>query len=103
MTAVNQREFTAEIVGMIRRDRARRSRGKAFRSFLGRLFGALLTGFLTALLNGWLFMLAVGVIHDHWLPRVGPVGYWWSVLICWLLRSALSSTASATTKNGADR
>jgi hypothetical protein len=95
VNATDQRALGADLLAIIRRDRARRSRWKKFGEFLGKLLTALVAGFLTALINGWLFMLAIGVIHEHWVSALPTLGFWWSVLISWLLRSALSSTGSA--------
>jgi len=35
---------------------------------------------------GWLFMLLVGVVHAEWLPGLPTIGYWWAVLIIFMLR-----------------
>lgn len=36
-------------------------------------------------LNGWLFMLAVDVAHDHWIPQLPTIGYPWATLLAALL------------------
>lgn len=97
---LNERALLTEVISIVRKDRERRSRWRKFGSFLNKLFVALITGFLVALTSGWMFMLAVGVIHDHWLPQVPTLGYWWAVLIAWLLSSALSRTPTSTKKEG---
>lgn len=102
MTAMDQRALFAEMLTIVRKDRQRRSRWRKFGAFLGKLLTALLTGFLRALSCGWGFMLAVGVIHAEWLPQVPTLGFWWAVLIAWLLRWALSQ-ASASSKKDGDR
>ncbi len=101
MSAVNQRSISADLLGIIRRDQARRSRKAKSGKFLGLLFTALLTGFLHALIGGWMFMLAVDAMHEHWLPQLPTLGDWWAVWIAWLLRSALSTTTAA--KSDGDR
>jgi hypothetical protein len=100
VTTLNQQALFAEMLTIVRKDRARRSRWRKLGSFLGALFGALALGFLNALSSGWAFMLAVGVVHAEWLPQVPTLGYWWSVLIAWLLRWALTHTPSSTKKEG---
>lgn len=96
MNAADQRALGADLLNIIRRDRARRSRRAQIGKFFGSLFESLLTGFLIALLQGWLFMLAVGVIHAHWIPQVPTIGFWWSVLV-WLLLPSRGTTAKTST------
>lgn len=79
-----------ELLDIIRRDRARRTRRQRFGKFLGKFFTSLLTGALAALMGGWMFMLGAAVIHDHWWPQVPTIGYWWAVLVVWLLRGVFS-------------
>lgn len=40
--------------------------------------------------TGWMFMLAVGVIHHEWIHKLPTLGYWWSVIIAGLLRAAFT-------------
>jgi hypothetical protein len=75
-----------ELLGLIRRDRTRRTRRQKFGKFL------------KALLGGWFFMLGVGVVHAEWLPQVPTLGYWWAVLIGYLLRCGLTRTPQSTSK-----
>jgi hypothetical protein len=84
-----------ELLDIIRRDRARRSRGERFGRAAGKFFGALLTGALVALTNGLFFMLGVGVMHDHWWPQIPTIGYWWAVLTVMLLRGVFSRTPAS--------
>lgn len=49
-------------------------------------------GALLILVQGWLFMLVVGVVHHEWLPGVPAIGYWWAVLISFLISGALQAT-----------
>lgn len=54
-----------------------------------------ITNFLTTqllnFLGGWEFMLAVGVIHAEWIPQLPTIGYWWALLIVFLLRRTFSA------------
>jgi hypothetical protein len=43
------------------------------------------------LVAGWAFMLAIGVIHHEWIRSCPTIGYWWSVLLASLIRTALYS------------
>ncbi|GIE30126.1 hypothetical protein Ait01nite_031710 [Actinoplanes italicus] len=97
MNATDQRALGAELIGIIRRDKARRSRRAALGKFFSRLVEVLLTGFMVALLRGWLFMLAVGAIHHHWMPQIPTLGYWWAVLI-WALMPSLDIVKSERAK-----
>lgn len=99
MNVSDQRVLGNQLLGLIRREQARITRRKQVRKFFGLLFKSLLTGFLIALLRGWLFMLAVGVVHEHWMPQVPTIGYWWAVLIWWLLPS--SETVKSKPEGGA--
>jgi hypothetical protein len=46
---------------------------------------ALLLSPIQALIGGLWFMLAVGIVHAEWLPKLPTIGYWWAVLIVFLL------------------
>jgi hypothetical protein len=48
---------------------------------------------LTTLSGGWLFMLAVGVIHGEWISACPTIGFWWAVLLGSLIRGALYNPA----------
>ncbi len=45
-----------------------------------------------ALAQGWALMLAVGIIHSEWIPALPTIGYWWAVLIVFLLSGSFSRT-----------
>lgn len=83
--STDQRALFAEFTDIIRRDRARRSRWRKFGSFLGKVFEAAVTSLLSSMLGGWTLMLAVAVAHDHWIPQLPTIGYWWAVLLFFLL------------------
>lgn len=36
--------------------------------------------------SGWLFMLAVGIVHHEWIPACPTIGFWWSLVLVVLLR-----------------
>jgi hypothetical protein len=74
---------------MVRKQRRKNQRRDATRKFTKAFLKALLLGLLNSALGGFWFMLAVGVIHHEWLPELPTLGYWWSVLIAYLLRVAL--------------
>lgn len=44
---------------------------------------------LASLFFGWVFMLMIGVIHHEWLHGMPTIGYWWAVLITFMLRIVL--------------
>lgn len=46
------------------------------------LWSWLFSGF-AALAQGWVLMIALTIIHRHWIPAVPTTGYWWAVLITW--------------------
>lgn len=46
-------------------------------------------------LKGFLLMLAVGIIHAHWIPQLPTIGYWWAVLVMAVLPSFGGSTKKA--------
>jgi predicted MFS family arabinose efflux permease len=94
MTTMNH-TFAAELAGLVRKDRQRRSRRRRIGEFLGNLIAAQIGVALGALLGGWLFMLAVGVAHAHWIPQLPTIGYWWSALIIWLLPTGAHRTSKS--------
>lgn len=80
-----------ELLDIVRKDRARRTRRQKLRTFFEKLFQGALTSAVFSLMNGWMLMLAVGVVHAHWWPAVPTIGYWWAVLIVWLLNGVFSA------------
>lgn len=94
----DQRVLLGELLSIAKRDRARRTRRKAFDEFLGNLIAGQITLAVVALINGWMLMLAVAVTHEHWIPELPTIGYWWAVLITWLLRLG---TGAGSSKGGA--
>jgi len=89
---VGNRAVLDELLSIAKRDRARRSRWRKFGAFLGAFIEGKLTAFLTSLFGGWLLMLAVEVAHDHWIPQLPTIGYWWAVLIYFLLPTPATSS-----------
>lgn len=59
------------------------------------IIGVILLGLVVSaagsLAFGWVFMLLIGVVHAEWLPALPTIGYWWAVLITFLLRATLMS------------
>ncbi len=86
MSALNY----TDAVRLIKRGRRAERRAEVVK----KLIVGLLTGFLLSLLKGWLLMLAVGVIHNHWIPQCPTIGYWWAVLVMLLMPSLGSSGKS---------
>lgn len=71
----------------------------AIAEFIAAVLGSLVVTAVASMLGGWMFMLAVGVAHHEWLPGLPTIGYWWAVLLTWLIRSAaLSAPASGGEK-----
>lgn len=73
----------AEVYRLAKKGRKAEQRGKAIKALLG----SLALGAVTALIKGWLFMLAVGVAHAHWVSGLPTIGFWWAVLFMWLMPS----------------
>lgn len=59
--------------------------------------GALIAGIIAALLGGWMFMLAVGIVHHEWIRACPTIGFNWSVALAALVRGALF--LNTTSKN----
>lgn len=86
-----------DLLNLVIKDRKRRSRREA----LGKFVVEFVSAAVLSLLYGWEFMLAVGVIHLHWLPVMPTIGYWWAVLVVWLLRAIFTPNTSSA--KAADR
>jgi hypothetical protein len=84
----------AQAARLIKKGRRAEQRGKALEGCIT----SLITSVLTIFLKGWLFMLAVGIAHEHWVHRLPTIGFWWSVL----LMAVLPSFGSSSTKGKAD-
>jgi hypothetical protein len=83
----------AEIGRLVKKGRRAEKRAKAVEGCITALITSLISGFL----KGWLFMLAVGIMHDHWVPALPTIGFWWSVLLMFVLPSF--GTAPSKTKD----
>jgi hypothetical protein len=46
---------------------------------------------LTSFLYGFILMLTVEVVHDHWLPSVPTIGYWVAVLVAFTVSALFKS------------
>lgn len=91
MTATDRK-----IVDLLRADTHRRKR----RALLADLITAYVTGAISALVNGWFLMLTVGLAHDEWVPALPTIGYWWAVLLAYLLQGVFSCVAPSKSKGG---
>lgn len=100
---MTDRDMGTALADLVRKDAQRKSRKKKFGTFLSTIATVLLTDVLTSLLAGWSLMLAVAVIHDHWITTCPTVGYWWAVLIAFLFRSALPSRSGSSKTSGGTR
>lgn len=96
MTTLNDRVIVGELLTLVRKDRQRKSRRKAFGKFLG----SLVTAALLSLTHGFYLMLAVGIVHHEWISSCPTIGYWWAVALTALVRAALNYIPI---KSGADR
>lgn len=54
------------------------------------VIAVIVVAFLASLMQGFMFMIGVGVVHHEWMPTIPTVGYWWSVIIVMLFRAALT-------------
>lgn len=54
-------------------------------------FAAAFANTLLTMFGGMTFMFAVGVVHHEWWPAVPTIGYWWSVLLVYLIRSSFGA------------
>ena len=81
----------AEAVRLIKLGRRAEQRGKAVSGCLT----AILVSIVVNLFHGWLFMLAVGVLHHEWWPQIPTIGYWWAVVVVLLLRGVFSQIRRA--------
>lgn len=52
---------------------------------------ALLTAVASVLIGALMLMTAVRVAHDHWIPQLPTIGYWWAALLVLLLRGVFSA------------
>ena len=84
-----------ELLDIVRKDRARRTRRERLAKFVTDYVTSLLTNAVAALFGGWMFMWGVGVAHAHWMPQVPTIGYWWAALIVFLLRGVFSAPQTA--------
>jgi hypothetical protein len=77
-----------EIARLAHKGRRAEQRGKAAVGCVTAIF----TSALNAFVDGWLLMLAVGILHIHWWPALPTIGYWWAVITVALLRGVFSRT-----------
>ena len=76
-------------------DNRRRFRDYRPRSRAGKVLAKLLTALfysaIMALVGGWALMIAVGVVHAHWLTTMPTIGYWPAVVVVFLLSWVVSA------------
>lgn len=51
---------------------------------------------LVSFLYGFILMITIMVVHDHWLPSVPTIGYWVAVLVAFAVRSLFTDTKVST-------
>jgi hypothetical protein len=76
----------SEIIDLVKRGK----RAKARAQTIKKIVTYQVASALHALIGGWELMLAVGVAHAEWVPALPTIGYWWSVLLVYLLRGTFS-------------
>lgn len=74
------------------------ARRRKFWAGVGKFVTATITGALASFAGGWELMLGVGVIHAEWIRTLPTIGYWWAVLLVWLLRGTFSRIAPSKDK-----
>ena len=81
------------LTGLIEQDAKRKKRRAKVKKLIERQITWTVMNFLSA----WMFMLAVGVAHAVWIRSLPTLGYWWSLLLVYLLRAAFVPYASGKT------
>lgn len=61
------------------------------------LLGGLALSALVSFLYGWILMLTISVVHDHWLPDVPTIGYWVAVLVAFAIRGLFTDLRTTST------
>lgn len=71
---------------LLRKENKRKKRWAAVERFIT----ATIAGILHAFISGYFLMISVGIAHQHWIPALPTIGYWWAVLLVWLLTGVFS-------------
>ncbi len=50
---------------------------------------SLATSLVMIAFSGWMFMLAVGIVHHEWIRACPTIGFGWAVLLAVLVRGGL--------------
>lgn len=100
MTFTTRDALSRELFDIVRDRQRKRTRREQARAFAGKFWKGLIGGATHWLIDGWMFMLAVGLVHHEWAHAVPTVGFWWAVLIAGLLRSALNPAPSSAKSPG---
>jgi hypothetical protein len=90
------------IIEELARLRRAEQRREKRRVAAGRAFGRLFVHACTEFFHAWIFMLAVGVIHIEWIHALSTIGYWWSLLLVWMLRGIFSPIQHKDKDSGND-
>lgn len=61
----------------------------------GDILATLIADVIMALVGGWLFMLAIGIVHHEWIRSCPTIGFFWSVTLAALVRGALFLNGAA--------
>ncbi len=51
---------------------------------------------LLTMLQGWVFMLAISVIHKYWIDALPTIGYLWAVVVVATFKSAFANPSIDT-------
>jgi hypothetical protein len=55
--------------------------------------------FIYSLIGGIFLMLAIGIIHHEWIHPCPTIGYWWAVLLSFLIGMGVTFEASLNSKD----
>lgn len=99
MTSQAPSAFLSALADIARRDAQRRSRKERIRKSVRSVVVHLMVSTTMTMVFGWVFMLAVGIVHHEWIRQCPTIGYGWATLLAALLRLVLINT----TKSRADR
>jgi hypothetical protein len=85
----------AEVIRLARKGRRAEQRGKAWEGCIT----GLITNAINVFMSGLYLMLAVGVVHAHWIHQLPTLGYWRSVLLVFLLKGVFSLAPATKDKS----
>lgn len=76
----------AELARLAKKGRRAEQASKVYKGCLTALFTTVSVNAFQA----YMFMLAIGIVHAEWWPAVPTIGYWWSLLVVFLVRGVFS-------------